>query len=372
MEIASPAPATATATATARPAARQTALWLVCLLTAFAPLSAGAHEAALANMTAAARAALESLDEAQLEKARFPLDSEERFDWHFVPKARKGLPLGDLNEEQRDAVMALLMATLSEAGFSKTIDIIALEDVLAVLENNPERRNPDLYHLCVFGDPEADGTWAWSFEGHHLSMNFTIVGGRLLAGTPSFFGANPGEVRDGPRAGLRVLGDEEDKARELAATLAADDDRRATAFLDQTPRDILTFNQVEFEPLPREGIGWNDLTEAEQQQLWQLIRLYIGRHRAEFEKHELERIEEAGREHIVFAWAGGLEAGQGHYYRIQGPTFLVEYANVQNDAHHPHTVWRDPQNDFGRDLLREHWHEHHDEEAAEAVEAAGR
>lgn len=372
MENPTTTPAAATGPPTGRLDAFRPALLLACLLTAFAPLSAGAHEAALADMTAAARAALESLDEAQLEKATFPLESEERFDWHFVPKARKGLPLGDLGEDQREAVMKLLMATLSEAGFSKTIDIIALEEVLAVLENNPERRNPDLYHLCVFGEPEPEGTWAWSFEGHHLSMNFTIVEGRLLAGTPSFFGANPGEVRDGPRAGLRVLGEEEDQARELAASLAADDNRRTAAMLDQTPRDILTFNQVEFDPLPRDGIAWNDLTEAEQAQLWRLIRLYIGRHRAEFEEHELARIEEAGRGHIVFAWAGGLEAGQGHYYRIQGPTFLVEYANVQNDAYHPHTVWRDTQNDFGRDLLREHWREHHGEEAAAAVEGTGR
>lgn len=309
-------------------------------------------------MAKAATAVLATLDEAQMEKVRFALDSEDRFDWHFVPKARKGLPLGDLNEDQRKAVMELLMATLSEAGFTKATDIIALESVLAVLENNPERRNPDLYHLCVFGEPAAEGTWAWSFEGHHLSMNFTIVDGRL-AGTPSFLGANPGEVADGPRAGLRVLGDEEDLARKLAVSLAADEGRRETAFLEQTPREILTFNQAEIEPLPRAGIGWEELTEEGREQLWQLIRLYVGRHRAEFEQLELERIEAAGREHITFAWAGGLEPGQGHYYRIQGPTFLVEYVNVQDGAGHPHTVWRDPRNDFGRDLLREHWRKHH-------------
>jgi len=195
--------------------------WMMMLLAFAAPLHAADESLSKvsAEMAAAARAFLDSLDEAQSAKARIAFDDAERENWHFVPRERLGLPLKDLNERQLALQRRLLETAMSREGLLKLDTIILLESYLAGLENNPERRDAKKYYTTVFGEPKPDGAWGWRFEGHHLSLNFTMKGGDHIAVTPSFFAANRAHVKEGPLAGTRPLGAEEDLARALARSL---------------------------------------------------------------------------------------------------------------------------------------------------------
>jgi hypothetical protein len=210
------------------------------------------------------------------------------------------------------------------------------------------------YFFSVFGEPGDSGNWGWRVEGHHISLNFAVSGDSVLAVTPSFMGANPAEVREGPRKGLRVLGTEEDLGRQLVKSL--DEGQLKTALVSNVaPKEIITGNDRKARSLEPMGIAASALTQAQKDALLAVIREYVFRYRSEIADGDLQNIRKAGDEKIHFAWAGGLDLGQPHYFRIQGPTFLMEYDNTQNNANHVHTVWRDLQNDFGGDLLREHY-----------------
>lgn len=305
-------------------------------------------------MAERARAFLEALTPAQRTTATVPFASDAREDWHYVPRQRVGLALRDMTADQQTLAWAVVASAMSERGLAKTEAIVALEAVLAEVEGGTQSfRDPGRYHLLIAGTPDSHGTWGWRFEGHHLSLNITVVDGRAFATTPSFFGANPAEIRTGPRRGERVLADEEDLGRELVRSLDAS--QRAVAVIARTaPREILTGAAARVDPLAPPGIGAERLTGEQRGILMRLVRTYVERHRPELARSDLAQIEAAGVERIHFAWAGGLEQGEGHYYRVQGPTFLLEYDNTQNGANHIHTVWRDFEGDFGRDLLREH------------------
>lgn len=318
----------------------------------FVPQSRG--HAGAEEMAEAAQDFLDSLDAKQREKALFDLKAEERFNWHFIPKDRKGLPLKEMTKEQQDAVHVLLDAALSQRGYVKATTIMSLETVLHDLENKNPKRDPGLYYVSIFGKPGPKGYWGWRFEGHHLSMNFTVVDGEAVSGTPVFLGANPAEVREGPRKGLRALAEEEDLGRQLMKLLDADQKKKAI-FSTDAPKDILTMNKREIKPLEPAGLALLDMNKEQGEVLLKLVKEYIYRYREEMADDDWQKIRKAGIERIYFAWAGGLERGQGHYYRVQGPTFLLEYDNTQNDANHVHCVWRDFQNDFGEDLLKKHY-----------------
>jgi hypothetical protein len=308
-----------------------------------------------AEMAAAARAFLDSLDEAQSARARIAFEHAERENWHFVPKERMGLPLKDLNEKQLVLQRRLLESAMSRKGLLKLDAIILLEGYLAELENNPAGRDDKKYYTTVFGDPKADGIWGWRFEGHHLSLNFTLKGGDHIAVTPSFLAANRAHVKEGRLAGSRPLGAEEDLARALARSLH--ESGKPVVYTDRVPRDILTAADRKLRQLDPVGVPVNEFTAAQREGLMKLITEYADRHRPELEK---DRLAEITRDfaNMRFGWAGGIEPGQAYYYRIQGADFLVEVANVQNDANHIHTVWRDRAGDFGRDVLGEHELEH--------------
>ena len=305
------------------------------------------------EMADAAKKFLASLNPEQRAQALFPFRDEQRFDWHFVPKPRKGLPFKEMTEAQSTLAQALLATGLSAQGFTKATNIISLEHVLFDIENRAPRRDVGFYYLSVFGQPGTDA-WGWRFEGHHLSMNFAVAGERVLAVTPSFFGANPAQVQKGPYKGLRALGAEEDLARQLAKSLSAEQ-RKTAVFSGEAPRDIITGNTRKAKALDPMGIAVAQLQEDQKDLLLRLLKEYLFRYRKEVAEADLKKIKEKGENKIYFAWAGGLEPGQGHYYRIQGPGFLMEYDNTQNDANHVHTVWRDLENDFGEDLLRQHY-----------------
>ena len=311
--------------------------------------------AAGAEMAQAATNFLASLTDEQRSKASFEFKDEQRYDWHFVPRPRKGLPLKEMTHAQRPLAHALLSSGLGQRGYVEAVTIISLEQILKDVEQGRgPARDPEMYFVSVFGKPGAQGAWGWRVEGHHLALNFTVVGGRAAAGGPSFFGSNPGEVRDGPRKGLRVLGAEEDLGRQLVQSL--DESQRKAAILPgEAPKEIITGNSRKAMLDDPKGITVAQLQPAQRQVLMSLLDLYARRLRTEMAEQDLRRIMQAGVEDVRFAWAGGTERNQPHYYRLVGPTFLVEYDNTQNNANHVHTVWRDLQNDFGEDALRGHY-----------------
>jgi hypothetical protein len=322
-------------------------------LAADAPGSA-ADDSSTIRVAQAASAFLGALDDAGRAKASFAFDSEERFNWHFVPKPRAGLPLKAMSALQRSAAMDLLRAALSEKGYTKAEKVRQLEVVLAEIEQDPLRRDPDLYYVSIFGEPAADGTWGWRFEGHHISLNWTFVRGRSVAPTPQFFGSNPDAVSRGSRPDTRVLAAEQDLARALLESLSAA--QRAQAIVSAAaPPDILSGHQRTAAMLEERGVAFRDLAAEQRGLLLAIIDEYAGAQPRAVAEARLARLRDAGLDRIRFAWMGGLLRGEPHYYRLQGPTFLIEYDNTQNDANHVHAVWRDFDGDFGIDLLAEHY-----------------
>lgn len=310
-----------------------------------------------AAMQSAADAFLGSLDAAKLAKAAFPFAADARENFRFTPQVRSGLPLKEMDEAQRAAALQLLDAALSDPGRRKATQIMTLEGVLADLENNPDYRDAGKYYLSLFGKPGDTAGWGWKFEGHHLALNYTIVGGKAVAVTPSFFGANPADVRAGPHQGLRVLKAEDELAHALVTTLLASGNKDVI-FSNQPPAEILTAENRQATALAPVGVAAGDMSEAQRKALLELVSEYTGRHRKDLAAADQRKIEAAGIASIRFGWAGGTRPGDAWYYRIQGPTFLMEAANTQNHANHIHATWRDFAGDFGHDLLAEHYHLH--------------
>jgi hypothetical protein len=317
-----------------------------------------AAERSSSAMTTAATKFLQGLTPEQRQQAALAFEGEERLRWHFIPTEtfpRKGLLIRNMNESQRTLAHELLKAGLSQTGYLTASAIMDLETVLKALEAPAGRleRDPEKYFFTVFGTPSAKEPWGWRVEGHHVSLHFTVVNGTMVAGSPTFFGSNPAEVREGPKKGLRILGAEEDAARALLQALDAT--QRSKAIFDATaPGDMITMANVNITPLSPAGLGADAMTAAQRDLLMKLVDVYIGKMAPDIAADRLAKLRKAGVEKIGFAWAGDTERGKKHYYRVQGPTFLVEYDNTQNDGNHIHSVWRDFQGDFGRDLLREH------------------
>jgi hypothetical protein len=304
------------------------------------------------DMAVAAQNFLATLDGEQRAAAKFELDDEERLNWHFIPRERRGLTMKKMRPDQLQMAFLLVNSPLSHKGSTKALTVMSLERVLHELENNSPKRDAGNYFISIFGEPGAK-VWGWRFEGHHLSMNYTVADGEV-SGTPTFFGGNPGEVKDGPRKGLRVLGAEEDLGRALAKSLTAEQKKVAIVLENKPPKDILTKAEKKVALIEPRGLAQSAMNEKQKLQLLRLIKEYINTHRWPLAEADMKKITGAGLEKVTFAWAGSLELGQPHYYRVQGPTFLLEYDNIQNGANHPHAVWRDFDGDFGRDLLREH------------------
>jgi uncharacterized protein DUF3500 len=346
-----------------------TRLWLVgAVALALAVGSLVAAERSSSNMASAATKFLASLTPEQRQQGTFAFNSDERLHWHFIPSEtfqRNGLTIKAMNESQRKLAHDLLKAGLSQRGYLTASQIMDLESTLGVIESaqraaattpgrgNPMVRDPEKYFVSVFGTPSAKDTWGWRVEGHHVSLQFTVVNGTLVAGAPTFFGSNPAEVREGPKKGLRILGAEEDAARALVTALDAN--QRTKAIINTTaPNDMVTMNKVDITPLSPVGITADALNASQRELLMKLIDVYTGYMASDIAADRTTKLKKAGVEKIGFAWAGPVERGQKHYYRVQGPTFLIEYDNTQNDGNHIHSVWRDFDGDFGRDLLREH------------------
>jgi len=310
------------------------------------------------EMAAAATNFLNALTPEQQALAAYAFTNDERFDWHFIPRPRKGLPLKQMSSAQQRLALALLNTGLSQRGYAKALTIMSLEPVLGEMEQNHGQftRDPDLYYFTIFGTPGGTETWGWRVEGHHVSMNFVVRGGEVLADSPAFLGANPAQIKAGPRKGLRVLGEEEDLGRRFVKSLTPEQQTTAV-FATVAPQEMITGNARKVQMLNPPGLPAAKMTGEQRKSLLALIANYASRHRPDSAEDDLRKINLAGLDKVHFAWAGGLEPGQAHYYRIQGPTFLVEYDCSQNNANHIHTVWRDIENDFGDDVLRRHYEE---------------
>jgi len=313
------------------------------------------------DMLEAAQRLLAALTPEQRDQATYTLEHSERRNWHFIPRDRKGLALSQLTPEQHPLALGLLGSALSHGGLLKATAIMSLEAVLKELEQGRGPvRDPELYYVTLFGTPDAQEPWGWRFEGHHLSLNFTLADAHAVAVTPSMLGSNPAEVRSGSRQGLRVLDAEEDLGRELLSSFTPGQRQRAVISAE-APRDVLLIPGRGAERLEPLGLAASELNAEQGATLQQLIEEYLLRYRTDLVEADLRRLAAVDPSKVHFAWAGAGEVGQPHYYRVQTPHFVLEYDNTQNRANHIHAVWRDLTNDFGHDLLREHYEqaEHH-------------
>lgn len=297
-------------------------------------------------------------------QAKYLFRDAERGNMHFFPIARRGVPLKSLKDGQQQLGYALMSASLSHTGNQKALTIMSLGDYLRETDENPNvHRDSDQYYFTIFGDPTPEGTWGYRVEGFHLSLNITVVEGRWISVTPSFFGVIPATVPDGALKGLEVLKNETELGRQLAKTLTPDQQKTGFGpipdFLTETVGGLTTGNNRKIERGQPRGLAASGMTDSQRELLVRLVREHVSRIRKELADQDLARIDAAGVNNIHFVWAGGLEPGQPHHYMIQGPTFLIEYDNTQDGANHVHCVYRDFDNDFGDALLRHYQGHHH-------------
>lgn len=309
------------------------------------------------SASAAALALLDATPPAARRELQQPFTDAARSDWHYTPRRRAGIAWKDMSPAQREKTTALLASALTDAGLDKVRAVMALEIALRKLETFGSSRDPENYAIALFGAPGGgSGHWGWRIEGHHLSLHFTLQGDRYVATLPQFMGANPAvvprDIEHGPRGGTRVLGSEEDLARRLLSSL--DDKERGVAVFDSRPYgDIVTRNLAKLSPLAPVGIELGVLSAAKQATLLELITVFAEHLRPELAEARLARAHAGGLSSIRFGWAGSLTPGAPHYFRIQGARFLIELDN--SGGNHIHSVWRDFEGDWGRDVLGEHY-----------------
>ncbi|MCA9050342.1 MAG: DUF3500 domain-containing protein [Planctomycetaceae bacterium] len=301
-------------------------------------------------MAEAAARFVDSLDHSQRLAAQFSYDDPERLNWHFIPRDRNGIGLWDLNGAARDAANALVSSGLTAAGYEKVLQIRSLEEVLYLFEGGDEaerrqKRHPHRYYVSIFGTPGPKGLWGWRFEGHHLSLNFSIQDGRIVSSTPEFFGANPGLIDAGPGRSLRVLGRREDLARQILK--ACPDDRREKLWLSkEAPSDIRGGGVIQPVVDQVQGLRYSEMSPEQQKLLKELIGEYLTAMPAQVVRDRMQAIQQAGMNDIAFGWWGGSELNEPHHYVVQGKTFIIEYNNTQNSANHVHAIWRNLGGDF--------------------------
>ena len=305
---------------------------------------------------------IHSLNAGQKKKLLIPFYNLSGHNWHFIPASQSnpdGVAMKDLDATQKQKLQTLLQAYLSSKGYTRTKNIMDLEYILKELNPTQTSRIPENYFVAIYGTPHKDSAWGWSFQGHHVVLNFTVVKNKI-AFAPFFFGSNPAEIKEGPKKGTSVIKEEEDIAFDLVNTFSKEQLQKAIIQL-KAFEEIVTVNATKVAPLPEAGISVKELTVGQKIILNKLIAVYLSSMPNELAAIRLKKIKREDLNAIHFGWAGATKKGEGHYYRIQGKTFLVEFDNTQNNANHIHTVWRDFNGDFGRDLLNEHYktaHQH--------------
>jgi hypothetical protein len=366
-----------------------------CAISLVAAYRRGATESAMVDT---AKRFLESLTPEQRAASQFEIRSDERTKWHYYPERgfkqeyghdRRGITFKEMDPKQRLLAQALLSTGLSQAGLVKAMKVMSLEEIVRIMENDTTgHRDAEKYHFCIFGTPADDGTWAWRVEGHHIALNFTIANGRLVSSSPTFFGANPHEVPEGPHKGMRALEREEDLGMKLMSALEPAQ-RKQAIFDEIAPYDIITMATVraKLDGAPK-GLPASKMNEGQFAMLMALIGEYANNMPAEVAAARLAVARSTPRDRLFFGWAGeprrlppqpvvhgavttGNRAEKGNYYRIQAPAFLVEYDNTQNMSNHSHSVWRDFRGDFGLDVLAMHYRTDHHPVLSAAKEGPG-
>ncbi len=302
------------------------------------------------KMASAAERFLQVLDHSQKLKATFKYDDPERINWHFIPRDRLGIGLWDLDGAAKDAANALVSSGLTAAGYHKVLEVRSLEEVLYLFEGGEEaarreKRHPHRYYVSIFGTPGAKGLWGWRFEGHHLSLNFSVKNGSIVSSTPEFFGANPGQIDAGPGRMLRVLGKREDIARQILKACPENNVKKMW-LSKEAPKDIRGGGVAQPVIDTAQGLRYADMTPEQQQLLKDLLAEYLTAMPATVVKERMGLINKAGLDDIHFGWWGGSELNEPHHYVVQGSTFVIEYNNTQNSANHVHAIWRNLAGDF--------------------------
>lgn len=324
---------------------------------AFGPVIARGEAAATNDQTAqaatdmadAANKLLDALSADQKAKIAIPFDDPERENWQYMPMARKGVPLKEFSGEQQELVNGLLKSALSDGGFQRIDRIIhTLEPILHEQEKS-DTRDPGAYYTTIFGTPGSNGNWGWRFEGHHITLNFTIHDGQVVGVLPMFMGANPATVRGGPQKGLRTLNDEEESAWKLVRSL--DENQKTLAVVSEKAPGEITVGPHRSLDLSPSGIPAGKLNADQKKMLHDLIAMFANRLRPELAEQQMGRIDAAGFDKVYFAWMGGLGPTDLHFYRINGPSVLIELLNKET-GNHVHSIWHDPTNDFGRSVVQ--------------------
>ena len=312
------------------------------------------------DMADAATAFLATLNPEQRKQATYPFTDNERFTWDFVPHARHGLTLKQMQPEQRKVAMELLKTGLSAGGYDKALQIMDLENVLRVVENRAATdtyRDQENYYFTVFGDVSTKEPWGWRVEGHPLSVQFSTLTGRVMSITPLFMGSNPVIVRiDVPQKGKELMRSETELAFALLHTMSEAQLNQAI-LAKKAFGNITTGNSRRASMERMDGLPLSEMNAKQRALFLEIVGIYMNRYRITLAKQQMDRVEKAGLDKLRFAWAGDTTTNNsiGYYYRIHGPMLLIEYDNSQNNANHVHTVVRDLTNDFGDDLLREHY-----------------
>ena len=335
-----------------------------------------------AMMVDVATRLVDSLDKFQKGSTVFKFDTVDRLNWHYFPEggftqeygySRNGLTFDRMDPKQRHLAYGLMNTGLSRQGFVKAMDVMSLEEIVRVIEDDKTgHRDGEKFHFTIFGTPSLTENWGWRVEGHHVSLHYTIKNGELVSSSPTFFGANPHEVAQGPHKGMRALAREEDLAVTLLKSLDADRQKQAI-FDDVAPYDIITMadRRAKIDGSPQ-GLPASKMNEKQRGMLMELIAEYAHNMPAEIAAARMKTAEDTPRDQLYFGWAGqigrpkpqpvvigsmttGNRELKGNYYRVQAPSFLIEYANTQNQSNHSHSVWRDYDGDFGLDVLSRHY-----------------
>ena len=324
--------------------------------------SSSKNKSTIKKMQDAASSFYDNLDAKARNKALFHYLDGERIFWYYPPLNRHGLPLKDMTKKLKSLVFTLLETGLSSDAFNQTLQIINHELILKELEIRENIktfvRDPERYYFTIFGNPKSKDPWGWRFEGHHVSIHFSIWSDKIISVTPLFLGVNPAEVKDGDSKGLRILKKREDLAFELVNSMSKDQHHIATIY-ENTPKDIITYNSSRVTVPVVEGISWDELKIGQQKLLKLLIAEYVNQVNPNLVKSKLEYLESNTLKSVKFGWAGGINLGEAYYYRIHGGNLFIELDNYQSGANHVHSVWRAVENDFAQDVLRKHLLSYH-------------
>ena len=301
-----------------------------------------------------------SLDQKQSSSAIHRFDHSERRIWHYTPIKRTGLRWDALTMEQQTAFKKSLKTFMTQKAIDKSFEIMQLEELVRILENRPvgdTRRDPNKYFINFYGKP-GDDSWTFRYEGHHLSLTFTGIKDQIISATPFFWGTNPAIVLSGPQKGLEVMKDEQHLPRAFMNTLSSTQKAKAIV-MKTSPREILSKAFTDIPKMDKRGLPYSEMTTEQQVKFVEIIDLYMNRYSQQITDTLVNAWKRNDWKDYIFAWGGGLEKGEGHYYRIIGPDLLIEYCNTQGGANHMHTSIRDLKNDFGDDALRKHLKDHH-------------